>query len=651
MSIGPILPGRLPNSLSGVRLTHALQQANLELQRLQDQAATGQRYLLPSESPTDAIRAIFLQKTLERQAHFRASLATDRSMLVASEAAIADVGEALSRAKALLLSGIGDSVTPAEREALALEAGALLQQVVTAANAKFRGRYLFAGSQSQQPPFEIQEATVIFRGDAQSLSSFVDENLLFVGNVDGQYAFRGLSEPISRDINPALSLDTRIADLHGGLGVALGTIRITVDDGVNPPADRMIELSGTQTIRDIKTAIESAFGAGPPSLTVEIDPASRAGLRITPSAGTVSIADTSGGRTASDLGIASAAQAVINGGDLDPRLTLATKLADLNGGTGIGPTAGAGLRIEVGDAVSIVDLSAAETVEDLFNAIQLTGLPLDLGINAAGNGLAISSRVSGAKFSIGENGWTNAAGLGIRTLAGDTLLADLNGGAGVPVDNRDGSGALLPAVLSITRRNGSEVEVDLKGLRTVQEGLDAINAVDPGVLVASLNAFGSGISIVDDDGVSTGPLIVHDSAVARALGIAGSEAGSDPGIPLVGADVNPQQPQGVFAVLTALEQALRNGDNQTLFRLDERLNAEISWFAAVRGEIGGRLQLLDGIENRLLDEDIRLQEALSLHFDADLAEVVTRITAVQTALQATLQISASNRNLSLFNFL
>ncbi|MEX0716086.1 MAG: hypothetical protein WD066_05845 [Planctomycetaceae bacterium] len=651
MSLGPILPGRLPNSLSGVRLTEALRQANQSLQRLQDQAATGQRYFLPSESPTDAIRTIFLQKTLERQAHFRQSLATDRSMLVASEAALADIGESLSRAKSLLLAGIGDSVTDAERDALAIEAGVLLQQVVAAGNTKFRGRFLFGGSESQRPPFELQGSTVVYRGDTQAIMSFVDAGLLTANNVDGRSAFAALSTPISKDVNPALTLDTRIADLHGGLGVALGKVTVTVDDGTNPVTTRTIDLSAAGTLRDVKTALEDGFSDGPPSITVEIDPDSKHGLRITPSGGTVTVADSSGGRAASDLGIAATAQAIVDGGDLDPRLTLNTSLADLNGGAGIGVAAGNGLRIAIGGNATNVDISAATTVEDLFNTFRLLGLPLDLAINDAGNGLAVSSRVSGASFSIGENGGTNAAGLGIRTFDGDTLLADLNGGQGVPVDQRDASGALLPATLEITRRDGSEISIDLKGLRTVQEALDAINAVDPGVLIASLAAEGNGISLLDDDGASTGPFIVKANAVATALGIAGIEPGGDPAVPLTGADVNPQQPAGVFSIVSALETALRNSDDAALSRLDGMVNAEIARFATLRGEIGGRLRMLDGVENRLLDEDIRLQEALSLHFDADLTDVVTQVAATQTALQATLQIAASNRQLTLFNYL
>jgi hypothetical protein len=47
--------------------------------------------------------------------------------------------------------------------------------------------------------------------------------------------------------------------------------------------------------------------------------------------------------------------------------------------------------------------------------------------------------------------------------------------------------------------------------------LNAINAADPGVLTASLNAVGNGISITDTSG--TGALTVVENNVATALGL------------------------------------------------------------------------------------------------------------------------------------
>ena len=640
MGLGPILPGRFPASLAGDRLSQLIASDRRALIQLQDQVASGQKFFVPSDDPAAAVRTVVLQKALERKEQLQANVQTDRSLLAASESALANVGDALNQARALTIAGTGDTVSAVEKQALAIEARSLLRQAINAGNTTFRGRYLFGGSQSLIAPFEDLGAGVIrYNGDEHNIDSFIDSNLLLANNVDGNTAFNALTEPIGDDVDPALTLNTKIADLFAGQGAELGSVFVTLDNGV--PQTQTVDLSNAETIGDIKTILEDAFSAGPLTLTVDADPATNFGLRLSASAGTVAVSDVSGSMVAADLGIVSGPVAQINGGDLDPRLTIHTLLSDLNAGTGIGATAGNGLFVSNGPNSTVLDISTAATVGDLFNLFEAAGLDLHVGFNDAGNGLAISSRLSGASFSIGENNGANATNLGIRTLVGATLLADLNFGQGVPVD--DGIN------LDITRRDGSNVPVDLSGSATVQGVLDAINAVDPGNLVAAMNTVGNGISILDNSGIS--PLIVSANSVSTALGIDGVENSPDPTVPLVGKDVNPQESNGAINILAALELALTNGDDIELSRISRLIDSETERFNQVRAEIGSRLRLIDDVENRLLDEDVAVRESLSEEFDVDITEVVTQLVHRQQSLEATLRIAAQTMQLSLLSFL
>jgi len=649
MGIGPILQGRLPTSLISTRFKQSLTQSNNLLRTLQDQVATGQRFFLPSDDPAAAARTILLQKTIERRLQFQTNINTDQSMLALSETALNVVGDAMNQAQALLLSGVGETVLDAEKLAMADEVASLIDGVVNAANSNYNGRYLFGGSESQVAPFEYIGGGVLYKGDQHKINSFIDLNLLMANNVDGVDAFGATSAPIGGDVNPALTLNTKVRDLIGGIGVTLGPIEVIVNDGVNPVQTETVDLSNAETIGDIKTLLENAFAGGPPTLTVDIDPGTNNGIRLTPSGGTVAVADLVGNRVAADLGIASAAAAVINGSDVDPQLTLDTDLAAFNGGTGIGATAGNGLLITNGQKTATVDISSATTVEDLFNILEAANLDLELGINTAGNGLAIATRVSGVNLTIGENnGGANAAGLGIRSMDGTTLLKDVNLGRGVPVDLLDSNGALLPAPVIITRRDGSTSTVDMKGLNTIQQVLDAITAVD-GNLTATLNATGNGISVVDTSG--TGPLSIAADEVAVALGIDGTEAGPTNTVPLIGKDINPQQSEGVLSLLVQLESALRSGDDVELARLDPLFEQETERLTHVRGDVGLRLQVLDNVENRLLDEEVLLRQSLSDEFDTDMTLAITQIAETTAVLQASLQVAAQSLQLTLLNFL
>ena len=80
-----------------------------------------------------------------------------------------------------------------------------------------------------------------------------------------------------------------------------------------------------------------------------------------------------------------------------------------------------------------LDISTAETVEDLFNLISGAQIGLAADRSTPKATASTSARcLSGADFTIGENGGTTATQLGIRTYNGSTPLADFNRGVGVP---------------------------------------------------------------------------------------------------------------------------------------------------------------------------------------------------------------------------
>ncbi|MBR9803259.1 hypothetical protein GYB59_16920 [bacterium] len=531
MSLGPLLPGRIPNSLLFTRSLQNLDRVSSEYLRLQDQISTGLKFQNIGENPSAAIQTIVLQQSLERNEQLQSNVETNRSLLTATEQALGDIGDVFNQMQTFILAGLGDGSSPSEKAQMANEVDTLIQHVVNISNSTFRGRYLFGGSQNTAAPFSISKTdqAVRFNGDLESISSYVSLDNLLGNNVSAGDTLRPLAEVDGTDIDPALAGSTKVSSLFGGDGVKLDVIEVTVDTGGGPQTER-INLAGAQTINDLITRMEAPFAG---DLTVAFD---ATGIQLTPAAGTVAVADVPGSRTAGKLGITSAAAAGITSTDLNPKLGLQTTLASLNGGTGIGPTAGTGLVITNGSRTSTVDLTGLTTVEDLFNAIKAVDPDTMTGFTEDGSGLKIASRLSGVGFSISENGGTNASLLGIRTFDTTTPLAELNQGEGVPVGTGND--------LEITRRDGSTTNISLEGAKTVQDVLNLVNAVDPGVLTLSLQTTGNGFTISDSSG--TGPLTIGATDTATKLGIAGSEDGN---AELIGANVGAESAPDLLAGL------------------------------------------------------------------------------------------------------
>lgn len=113
-----------------------------------------------------------------------------------------------------------------------------------------------------------------------------------------------------------------------------------------------------------------------------------------------------------------------------------------------------GLRIVNGGQAYVVDTHNAATIEDLLNAINGSGANVAAELNDAGTGIDVRSRLSGADFTIGENGGATATQLGIRSLTGSTSLASMNHGSGVRFSQAG-------ADFRITRRDGTTFDVSL----------------------------------------------------------------------------------------------------------------------------------------------------------------------------------------------
>jgi flagellar hook-associated protein 3 FlgL len=649
MSIVSIGMGAFPNSLIAAQNNNNINSLMTQLQQLDQQLSTGLQFSLPGENPQATSSILPITQTIASLNQYQTNLTTDQGFLGTTGSAMQTVATSINQASSLLLGGLGATSTPAQNQASATQVGTIISGLVNAANSTFQGQYLFGGSQSQQPPFQVQTSgAILYTGNQASINSQVDAGLVIPNNIDGVTAFGGISPPVGSDINPAVTLQTSLLSLNNGRGIPQGSIQVTLTPTSGPATTATIDLSQAHTVGDVQQLIQSAFSPGAVSVGISAGPPAD-GLTVTPASGTVAISDVNGGTTAQSLGIAGAAAASITGGDLNPVLTLLTPLSALNGGAGIDTTHG--LVITNGTTQQTVSISGDSTIQDLFNSLQKADPNLSVGINAAGNGLALSTRLSGVNFSIGENGGTTATDLGVRTLTASTALSSLNLGQGVPVNATDSSGNPVPANLEVQLRSGTTIEINLSGAKTVQDVLNDINAAKPGELVASLSSVGNGISLVDNDGSSTGPLTVTNNAVAQSLGLAGTQSSTDATQPLVGQDVNPQQGSGVFNLLIQLQSALQTSNNAELTRLQPLFQTELTRISDVQGTIGSRQQLLSQVQTQSSSTQTSLQSSLSNLQNVDMASAITQLTQLQTSLQATLQVAASSMQLNLFKFL
>jgi flagellar hook-associated protein 2 len=275
-----------------------------------------------------------------------------------------------------------------------------------------------------------------------------------------------------------LSTDTDLGDLNAATGVARGKIVIT--DGAG---DTTVDLSAATTINEVLDAINSS-GADV-TASVEGDH-----LVVTENTGDgLTIADATGYTTASDLGIVGdEALGTITGTDIRTLGGL-TPLSSLNDGTGV-----------------YFDDGSYD-----FKITTRSGREFDIDLGRIDN-----------------------------PIDGDTLIEDLNNGAGVTL-NSDST-----EDLQFVDRDGVEHDVDLTGIVTVQDFIDRVNDQTDGAITITVHADEDKFTVTDNTG-GTGLLKVlgagpNETDTAEDLGILevnGVDAASFDGDILANADHTP----------------------------------------------------------------------------------------------------------------
>ena len=202
-------------------------------------------------------------------------------------------------------------------------------------------------------------------------------------------------------------------------------------------------------------------------------------------------------------------------------VNVATFNSITGGGSGAPLDQTHGLILTNGGKSVNLDISQAKTIEDLTNLINASGLDFSAQINAAQNGIDVRSRLSGADFTIGENGGTTATQLGIRTYNGATNLADLNRGVGAEITDDALESDKLDQ-FQITARDGNTFTVDLSNTKTLQDVIGRVNSAvgnNTGTTAvrAQINSSGQGIELVDSSTSATPtPLTVTEPAGKHA---------------------------------------------------------------------------------------------------------------------------------------
>ncbi|MEQ8317363.1 MAG: flagellin [Phycisphaerales bacterium] len=654
---------------------------NVDLFNVQQRLATGRDVNRVSDDPVRAAAISSINQSLDRSTQWLRNFDTAGTALDLLDGALGDAQDSALEAKSIALEYVNSTFNADDRAGAAVTVEGLLDKVLEVSNRKSNVGHMFGGDFPGSQPVTQMLGGYRFAASGDGLKidlgPGVDVPLTLgpgspLGGTSARV--RGFAELLA-PVEP----DTPVDELRGarGQGVQLGNIELAIDGETE-----RVDLTGADVAGDVADAIEAGIRRiedrtgrtllGPQGVRFEAR-SLRIDLLAEDATGPVpglTFGEVAEGTTAADLGLGGGGAFTATAGagqDLNPRLTWLSSIPTIDD-LPLGQ-----IRIRNGGQTEIVDLSEAETIQDIRNAVEATGLGVRVELNSETDTIDLVSDLAvavGNGLSVEEidGNFDTAQRLGIRSFSSETDVSSLNDGRGIRII--DGvadpeTGVLDPdrnTDFRVTLGDGRSFDVDLRpedlttmaaiSTRINQAATDAGIAV-PGEFEAGLVQTGPGGLALQQSGAFAAPLQVealNGSGSLRDLGLADGTFDAE-GSTLVGNDVAQVRVRNIFSDLLDLRQALLDNDETGITFAGEAVETRLSEIAQVRAIVGGDARRVQ--EAQELREDIvLLDEATRSGLqDTDFASAAIELSQLQVQLQAALQVTATSRQQSLLDFL
>ena len=220
--------------------------------KFQNQLATGKRVNKPSDDPRSVVRILSLRSTLGMANTHLSNIAQGKEWLTVTEMGLDRAAGIVARAKELATQGANDTLAQHARDAIAAEVSEMIEALLAAANTKHVDRYVFAGTDNRDQPFDLVGTPPTghsFTGNTGVVSWQIEPGVVHQVNVAGDPLFTPAFDALIslRDNllanNPAAISGTDIQQLADAHNVLL-----TGQTDVGAKYNRLEESHGSLTL-------------------------------------------------------------------------------------------------------------------------------------------------------------------------------------------------------------------------------------------------------------------------------------------------------------------------------------------------------------------------------------------------------------------
>lgn len=162
-----------------------------QMSKYQDQLSSGKEISKPSDDPFAVTRSMSLHTSINQNNQYLRNIEDSMGWVDMTDSALGSIGDVLNRARELVIKGANGSLADTDQKAINDEIKQLIGQVSQIGNSNYDGRYIFGGQETTEPPFEVVNNELIYKGDEKNLKREISQNVTMDVNVPGKWIMEG----------------------------------------------------------------------------------------------------------------------------------------------------------------------------------------------------------------------------------------------------------------------------------------------------------------------------------------------------------------------------------------------------------------------------------------------------------------------------
>ncbi len=220
------MTARITQGMLNQTLLYDLRNVTTQVSTSEQQLSSGYKLNQPSDDPYGASQALKLRADLASNQQYQSNVQDANSWQNVADTALGDIGDAIQRARDLVLQGANDTNDSGDRQAIVTELNQLIDSIKTDGNTQYAGRYIFSGTKTNTQPYQLGSNDA-YSGDTAMITREI--------GVGVQVAINQPGASIIGDDTGGLLATLRgiVTDLQSGNTNALSTNDLNALDSAN----------------------------------------------------------------------------------------------------------------------------------------------------------------------------------------------------------------------------------------------------------------------------------------------------------------------------------------------------------------------------------------------------------------------------------